>query len=269
MKARELKFGIEIECLVPSELVESGDFRPGPYHHGYRINRSPDGWNSQQDGSLRSHDYNYTPVEVVSPILSGEEGLTEVVYMLAYLNEIGAKVNETCGLHVHVDASHLNVTRLEIVKRLFQSYETAFYGMNGTRAWERWNNGYCAPSPRWNGSRYQSLNLTNIGGPKNTVEFRCFFSTLNDYEVVSIVYMCVALVSRASEAQAIDEVTHNVRYPNPYTASCEFDHRFLSNRLYRIVDDETVSDVSVTMSHLCRQAIGSMRPLLDAIAYMV
>ena len=48
--------------------------------------------------------------ELVSPKLKGIEGLNELMKVCKVLEEIGCKVNATCGLHVHQDVSHIVAT---------------------------------------------------------------------------------------------------------------------------------------------------------------
>lgn len=57
--------------------------------------------------------------EVVSPILKGDEGLTQIKQVLSILKEAGAKVNSQCGIHVHYDIRDLSVDH---VKRFLTSY---------------------------------------------------------------------------------------------------------------------------------------------------
>ena len=100
-KAAEATFGIEIECFLPRGCV-----RVGAYHAGVELgSRFPAGWNAQRDGSLRTTLRGYEGVEIVSPVLRGREGLEQVRQVAALLQELGARVNRTCGLHVHVGAT--------------------------------------------------------------------------------------------------------------------------------------------------------------------
>jgi len=53
-------------------------------------------WCLKYDGSVSG-----TGLELVSPPLSGDEGMEEVRIALRALRGVGARVNATCGLHVH------------------------------------------------------------------------------------------------------------------------------------------------------------------------
>src|SRR5262245_13438734 len=94
MNANELTFGIEIECLIPAANAP----QVGGYHAGRQIEDLPTGWNAQHDGSIRTRR-GYVGVEVVSPVLSGPDGVRQVKFVCEWLASIGAKVNQSTGLH--------------------------------------------------------------------------------------------------------------------------------------------------------------------------
>jgi hypothetical protein len=77
--------------------------------------RSKDKWRFVDDCSLNG----CRTAEVISPILRGAKGLAQVRKVCNALQAAGAKVNTSCGLHVHVGAKDL--TALEVVQ-LVQRY---------------------------------------------------------------------------------------------------------------------------------------------------
>ena len=159
------------------------------------------GWNGQQDSSLRCRT-GFKSVEVVSPILAGEAGLTEVFYMAQYLQEAGAEFNSSTGLHVHVSADHLSETQKKRLAKLFRQYEGVFMAVSGENIGNRVNNGYCKLAHLWRRlvdyhDRYRSLNFAT--GGKGTVEFRLFQATIEPAALVTAVYMCVGLVAYVSQ----------------------------------------------------------------------
>lgn len=85
------KFGVEIECNVPrgTSGAAYGDIRTA-----LAVNFP--GWKARGDGSLGRHG-----IEIVSPPLSGTEGLAQLQRVLAMLEAKGATVDRSCGLHVH------------------------------------------------------------------------------------------------------------------------------------------------------------------------
>ena len=241
MNARDLRFGIEIECNIPRNYINESEI--GGYHHGIQLYDAPQGWNAQRDGSVEAFDSNMVAVEIVSPILQGEDGLIQVVYMIDYLNSIGATVNNSCGLHVHVGGEAIDRQTLDDLRDLFTTFEKAFFGLNGRQASNRYHSDYCVPSHKWCDSRRQSLNTTNmVLQRKKTVEIRCFAGSLNAAIVVSAVYMCVSIVARAINGKL---ATHNFR--TCHAAMMAFINETFSEPEYNIVPDEDAADLVATM----------------------
>ena len=96
------KFGIEIEAYnysrerLACELREAGiEVMVEGYNHTTRPH-----WKLVTDSSLNGND----TFELVSPILVGEAGLRELEKVCWVLDLCDVKVNESCGLHVHIDA---------------------------------------------------------------------------------------------------------------------------------------------------------------------
>lgn len=84
--------------------------------------------------------------EVVSPVLSGDAGLEQVRTVCNALVAAGARVNRTCGTHVHVNARDLDLRGFKNVAKLFIRHERAFDAL-------------VAPSRRGNLNRYCQSNL--------------------------------------------------------------------------------------------------------------
>ncbi|SRR5579883_1894191 len=110
-------FGIEIEAYnctkaqVATALQQAGiNAEVQSYNH----NTQPC-WKVITDNSISGTN----GFEVVSPVLQGEEGLRQVRVVMQTLTAIGAKVNKSCGMHVHFGASNLN---LQHFKNLFKHY---------------------------------------------------------------------------------------------------------------------------------------------------
>ena len=146
----EITFGIEIECAIPKSQTET-NFKKGTYRHGIQVNEAPRGWECKNDASVAASMPGYVPVEVVSPILSGLDGLSQAAYMAEYLNEVSAEFNRSGGMHIHVGVPSERVTLpfMDRLLRLYKRYERAFYALNGAKVNERFNSTYCKP---WNGN---------------------------------------------------------------------------------------------------------------------
>lgn len=113
----ELTFGVEIECIAPSSDAINA-----------ARNRLADpelvGWRAVHDGSINSGSG--FGIEFVSPILKGEEGIASVQVMTRILNELGFRVNASCGLHVHVGARPFSPTELLRIAGAFVKHERHF-----------------------------------------------------------------------------------------------------------------------------------------------
>lgn len=184
-------FGVEIEAFVPARLAHQ--FNPGRASQPNPILNAPvtsDGktWGCARDGSLMGAPADFQAVEIVSPVLQGEDGFTDLLVMLDYLNEIGVQVNASCGIHIHVFAGDLTKEKQQAVIDRFKEWEKGFFALNGTASRHRWNNTFCQPSGQWlvdsitlteeqhySRYRYQSLNWQNIQpGRSQCFEFRLF-----------------------------------------------------------------------------------------------
>ncbi len=112
------RFGVEIEAYncsrerLARELRDAGiQVSVEGYNHDARNH-----WKLVTDSSLEGRD----TFELVSPILVGEEGLKELETVCWVLDACDVKVNESCGFHVHMDASDFSI---ETWKNLALSYK--------------------------------------------------------------------------------------------------------------------------------------------------
>lgn len=135
-------FGIEIETISSMSMEEASRLI---HRAGYRcevgeVDEEPlEGfWKVVYDGSL---DEGF---EVVSPILSGEEGIAEVRGVAKALVAAGVGVDRSCGLHVHVDAGDLRGSDIVNAVKRYAAHETAIDDfMPRSRRSE--NNHFCMP----------------------------------------------------------------------------------------------------------------------------
>ena len=108
-----IRFGIEIEtaeisCHRAAKAILSvtggtliDRYQGTPNDRGTRV-RMDDGriWKAVTDGSIRTNNGN--EAEVVSPICTDAD-VEQVQEIVRALRRAGAKVNESCGIHVHCD----------------------------------------------------------------------------------------------------------------------------------------------------------------------
>ncbi len=138
------KFGVELEIIVPDRLYElsyldetaallhAGGIKARSSNYSHKASLS---WKVTTDGSLSRGG-----IELVSPILEGEEGLAEVAKVCAILTSNGYRVDGSCGLHVHIDARDFDTKGLFRVVRQFLAEETNFDRMVDP---QRQYNTYC------------------------------------------------------------------------------------------------------------------------------
>lgn len=132
------RFGIEIEAYnctrerLASELREAGiNVAVEGYNHNTRNH-----WKLVTDGSLSGNN----TFELVSPILEGESGLRELEKVCWVLDLCDVKVNDSCGLHVHMDAADFTMNTW---KNLAISYKNLESVINAFMPVSRRNNRYC------------------------------------------------------------------------------------------------------------------------------
>jgi hypothetical protein len=120
------KFGIEIEAfgistsLVASELTAAGI---PTIFMGYTHTTTAH-WKVVTDVSIQGHQ----SFELVSPILQGADGFAQIAKVCTVLTRLGAKVNKSCGLHVHADGRDFstNLPALKRLSKLFLKHEKNF-----------------------------------------------------------------------------------------------------------------------------------------------
>lgn len=175
-KLPDYTFGVEIECynLSHNLLVHYLD-KVGIKSYGYDLDETldqkyrPSGrrkdysiWEIGEDGSVRG----VGTAEVKSPILKGEAGLKEIMRVCKVLEELGAKVNTSCGLHVHVGIKNAKKKfSAEEIKKIMRVYE------ENSKETDRWfthgrrtgKNQYARPVTK-------RLELLEKGGKRNVYD---------------------------------------------------------------------------------------------------
>jgi hypothetical protein len=199
MNANQIAFGIEFETTLPNT-----DATPiGPYHGGYQVAWLPEGWKAERDGSIRT-TLDRKPCEFVSPKLRGPEGLAQVEQAIDAINARGAKVNETCGLHITIEWNG-DAAALARLISLVGNHERAIFASTGTRRREqtiytkriKQYGDKDRAKQRCEADRYHLLNLTHLARGRNRIEFRAFAGTLNTTKVLGYLMMCLGLVELA------------------------------------------------------------------------
>lgn len=236
---RSQNFGIEIEMTgltrAAAARIVAGHFDTQATHVGggydaytVRDNRNRQ-WKLVSDASIRcrngnnrsaSRDYS---VEFVSPICRYED-IETVQELVRKLRAGGARVNDSCGIHVHVDASSHTPQTLRNIVNIMASKEDLLYKalqvqvsrenycqkadtrfldeLNHKRPTTMrdvenlWYNGCGSRHYHYDDSRYHALNLHSVFS-HGTIEFRLFNSTLHAGEIKSYIQLCLAISHQA------------------------------------------------------------------------
>jgi hypothetical protein len=238
MKNFDRAFGIELEVIggenVRPRMVADALNLAGVltavegYNHQTRNH-----WKIVSDASLRGTN----AMELVSPILNGEEGLAAIRTVCAVLNQLGVTVNKSCGFHVHVDARNATVQQVKNLLRVWAKYEAVhFEALPASRrdaAWCRPVFGGLDLNAAWNlieqraletmarygqnmsgatfgdqmtyRNRYYALNLTAMAR-HGTAEFRSHSGTTDADKIVAWVKLCVMLVCTSFECQRPNKI---------------------------------------------------------------
>lgn len=201
MNASEISFGIEIEVIIPA-----GALAVGGYYVGREIAQLP-GWQAKHDGSI-SPGRGRVGCEFVSPVLKGADGIQQVLQAIAFIKSIGGRVNQSCGLHVHVGFDKSNATASTKLATLVANFEKAIYASTGTRTREQGR--YCRPIQGLGNAvdalrvaRSNRYHVCNFATPHPTVEFRAFAGTLNESKIIAHIMMAVGMVERALKAARV------------------------------------------------------------------
>ena len=181
----ERTFGVEMECILEAEdhrEVMNGLEREGiSARVGRSHNDSPEGneWLVTIDGSLDKHgidSYSHITAEVVSPILKGREGLRKLEVVTDILNDkFDAKINKSCGLHIHHGIEDLSFKRIQKLFKLYANYEKGIDEL-------------LPKSRRENNNRY-AKSLRTLRG---TTDFADYFHKIHDCNTIQELQSAVA-----------------------------------------------------------------------------
>jgi hypothetical protein len=249
------RFGIEIEMtgltrkeaakVLATHFGVAADYDGGGYD-AYAVTDSQGRkWKLVSDGSIRAQLKNGSTatdahkVELVSPICTYAD--IETVQALARaLRGKGAVVNDSCGIHVHVDAAAHTARSLKNLTNIMASKENLLFKalavkedrehyckkvdrtflerLNKARAADKnriktiWYDGGDRSSRHYDNSRYHALNLHSVW-QKGTVEFRCFNSTLHAGEIKTYIQLSLAInhqaLTQASASYRTTETTND------------------------------------------------------------
>ncbi|WP_455437628.1 amidoligase family protein [Hungatella hathewayi] len=243
MDLKDQRFGIEIEMTgvtrqraaeVTAEYFGTAPFYLGTYYDSYAaLDSQGRQWKFMSDSSILAQkkegqckvdagvEYK---TEMVSPICRYEDIVT-VQELIRRLEEAGAITNESCGIHVHIDASPFDAQTLRNITNIMAAKEDLIYKALGVSVerqnrWckpvdqkfleelnrqrpksldsvERiWYDGESRRDEHYNDTRYHCLNLHSVF-QKGTVEFRLFNGTLHAGKIKAYIQFCLAIGAQA------------------------------------------------------------------------
>ena len=210
----------------------------GTYYDAWGVT-DPEGkeWKLMSDSSIRGErkiDFGYRStsddeyqVEMVTPKLTYAE-LPKLQECVRRVRKAGAKANNSCGIHVHVDAANHNRQSLKNLIGIMYSKEDILFKAlqvdpirardycqkvrepmlrqartlssdetNDLTQLERvWYEGNVENTDHYNWTRYYALNLHSVFY-RGTVEWRCFNATLHAGKVAAYVNLCLAISAQA------------------------------------------------------------------------
>jgi len=245
---KDQNFGVEVEMtgITRREAAKAlanyfgtEAMHPGGAYDKWTV-RDTDGkeWTIARDASIheerhigrREYETVYNSeykVEMVTPILTYPE-LPKFQECIRQVRHAGAKVNNSCGLHVHVDAANHNRQSLKNLIGIMYSKEDILFKAlqvdeSRARQWCQkvrepmlqqirqlssaethdltqleniWYEGRSGKYEHYHPSRYHALNLHSVFY-RGTVEWRCFNSTLHAGKAAAYVNLCLAMSAKA------------------------------------------------------------------------
>jgi len=226
-----LTFGIEIECVGVNTTTAKQALEAAGIvceNNGYNHNTRPV-WKVVTDGSLSSRDGS---CEVVSPILRGTDGLTEVRTVMAVLRTAGARINQSCGMHIHIGVDRLTQTHQTRIIRAYGKWSWAFTGLilqrrvgnrwaqlrtaSGTeRLAVEWENSSDGRSTASRHDRYYAFNIASYQR-HGTFEMRAHHGSLNGMNASAWVAMQTAFFQACATEDGYNNLMNMARPENEY-----------------------------------------------------
>lgn len=240
MDMRDFRFGIEIETFNRSrrkvaqaiQKIVGGSLTyiglPACYDPWTVIDSQGREWKVMADSSIFADKS--VQAEIVSPILTYAD-IPQLQEIVRAVRKCGCKVNESTGIHIHVEKAPFSPAKLSNLVKIFFKQENLIFETLKIHPERR--NQYCQRTARsliydiqkekpksqaaladlWyrafpmrrdlktHPSRYFALNLhaTFYG---QTIEFRCFNSTLHAGEVKAYIQFVLAMAAKAMSTRS-------------------------------------------------------------------
>ena len=226
-------FGVEIEMnnisragaqrVVAKVLGSNETGCRSSYDNHYVIDQKGREWKCESDSSIASRGRG--TCEVVTPVLQYED-LELLQEVIRALRADGAKVDSSCGIHIHVDGANHTPKSIRTMLKLFVGRQDLFFeALDNLARADRWcrkmpksllkamnecndltrdalesiwyspaNDGYCGgiDHSHYNYTRYHGMNV-HAFFTKGTIEFRLFNSTLHAGKIKAYIQFVLAV----------------------------------------------------------------------------
>lgn len=236
---KDQRFGIEIEMtgltrrkaaqVLAEQLDGQEDHQGGGYDIYGVLDSQRRKWKIVNDSSIRPETRlgragEAYRVELVSPICTYAD-IPVIQELIRKLRGAGALVNDSCGIHIHIDASPHNALTLRNITNIMASKEDLIYKAlevnvarehsyckkveesfleelnrkkpgNLQEVSRIWYGGRDGSGNHYDPSRYHCLNLHSVF-QKGTIEFRLFNSTTHAGKVKAYIQLCLAVSHQA------------------------------------------------------------------------
>lgn len=221
-------FGIELEFILPHRTatlatrLNAVNITCYAEHYNHSTRNY---WKIVSDATVHS-ETGYTPMELVSPPLRGLDGLAQLETVCKVLNELGAKVNRSCGLHVHHDSRDLELEEWKNIVKSYIKYEDTidllmapsrrgngnqwsrslkgnYAGYSVEALWNRVDSSYDIYHLRnMFGTRYVKLNL-EAAAMHGTIEYRQHGGTTNFAKMAAWIALTQGFVTSAVQGKPV------------------------------------------------------------------
>lgn len=218
--------GVEIECMLPIDKFKGSDYEcecgcdctddetcnycnNGCQCEISELNNLKDYIKKQKikyvsvkgDGSINA-DESYFGAELT--VLFKRNDRSNLKKLCDVLNKLGAKVNKSCGMHVHFDQRDLlNETTYTKLKHRANNVGACPPFFSTLVPASRLNNTYCKLEVSdLNGNRYSAVNLTAYNKYK-TIEVRLHSSTTDFQKITNWIDICLIAMYQKDKATSI------------------------------------------------------------------
>lgn len=235
------KFGVEIEftgmtrcnaAKTIAKVLNGRDYYQGGGYDAYHVTDNQGRtWKVMRDASIDTNGGEQC--ELVTPVCKYED-IELIQKIVRELRHNGMKVNNSCGIHIHIDASTHTARSLKNLVNIMASKEDMLFhalevadrrehyckkidknfvdkiNKRGTKDKDDIKNLWYDGRPNrctyhYDESRYHALNLHAVW-QKGTVEFRCFNSTTHAGKIKAYIQLCLAISNQAKTQKSASRI---------------------------------------------------------------